>query len=205
MTAPEKTYLSSPKLKLTAVNKRGEEKGYAKLGWEFSYNKLQLTFYSGFKDSKNVYLDVGYDGLMMICDCLLKAATSEKFTGTRFTVTKGFGQKREEQGSIVIGRSEDGVIWMSLDAEGCPKLRFELLYPSNLSISNLDGSEKSKAELSSLRATGYAKALVFLGASVAADKFDPNAGANFNKGKSGGGSSGGSSGHDYSNDSDYEY
>jgi hypothetical protein len=40
MTAPEKTYLSSPKLKLTAVNKRGEEKGYAKLGWEFSYNKL---------------------------------------------------------------------------------------------------------------------------------------------------------------------
>lgn len=63
------------------------------------------------------------------------------------------------QGQIVIGRDEDSFVWMSVFAEGRPKIKF-VFASGNFSVfKNTDGSPMSEADVSSILAAATVRSL----------------------------------------------
>ena len=196
---PKQTLLNTPRYKLTAMVKKGDERGYANLSLSYNFNKLQINLWPGFKGDKGLYMQISDTTFYMWLDALMSAATNKEFKDIRFNLTKGLGGK-ELLGELIVGRDDDGVVWTTAHAEGFQKIKFPLLYPDNTKVTYLDGSEMSKRDLSALRTTGYTKALMHAVSAIITRDFDPNAGARFNDNKGGGRSGGGGSSMDFDDD-----
>ncbi len=63
------------------------------------------------------------------------------------------------QSSVVFGKNEDGIIWISVVAKDRPKIRFSFNISEWHTISRVDGNPVTKGELSSIAANGMLNVL----------------------------------------------
>ena len=81
----------------------------------------------------------------------------ECYTSTRGT--DGSYGERTVLSEVVFGKDEAGIVWVSVIAEGRPKIKFEFKVYDYHKIYKADGSQMSESETSSLQALAVIKAL----------------------------------------------
>lgn len=194
---PPETIMSSPELKLSA---RGAGQGeYAKFGWQWAFNSLGTTFFDGRKEGANRFFNVKVKmpTLAMYCNELINASLPGPYSipeGMEIKLYQGKGSDKKHAGSLIVGKDEDGLIWTAIAKEGFFKAKFYFTLPEGVVVVRLGGGEVTKAEISSRRARAHAETLTQAALLTWGNKFDPDAGNDFNN-KDGGNSGGGYGGN----------
>jgi hypothetical protein len=92
----------------------------------------------------------------------IKAKPGEKFKMDCLNAKWEDGKTTNEkylQGSIIIGKDKEGIIWISVVEENKPKIKFEILGSDWHRYYNTDGSQATKTEVSVMTAIGLCKAI----------------------------------------------
>lgn len=180
------------KLSLTSTQ------GKAKLKFGIYRNNPRVTVYTNEpNDANNNYgmitaaLDpVAFSSMMEILKELTEksGANNVKYKIDSLTLTPGEpGQKRETKlvASVLIGKDEEGVIWITVVADGRPKFKFEFGDFKFHKFYRPDGSQMSKTELSGIAAKATANFLNNIFATYVTTNYEHTPPSTFKKGSGG--------------------
>jgi hypothetical protein len=205
----KKIALDNNKLSMRAPNSKGKMAG---LNWMLVKNNPRLVVYTNDPEDTTDYgkITAALDAPTFFAFVqLLRQAIAaegkfrEKIDNSNFTFPGG---KRSETPSVVssliVGRDEDGLIWISVSAPRRPQIKFHFINPDFHNFLHNDGTPYTKAECSVLYAKSYATLLELVMAHLLVSEYvapepKPDQGGNRggyggNRGGGGGGNSGGS-------------
>lgn len=224
-----KNALDNKKLGMRAPNATGQ---YASLQWSLVNNNPRITVYTNDANDTKDYGKISanldaptFFSFLTILKKAIDAPIGEKIElpiieNSNFIFPGG---KRSEKpvvvSRLIVGRDEDGTIWISVTAQGRPNIKFPFTSPEFHSLIRKNGEKISAGELSAIYASAYHSMLSSVMAHCLVSLYtEPppkdgqgggNRGGGFNRGggggggynrgsqgggNSGGGSSGGSSG-----------
>lgn len=210
----EKNAFDNAALKLEGVAENGNKA--PQLAVNIAKNRATFTVFTNdpndTKDYGKIRLQLSVPYFNTVLFLLELAAQGKLEGGRKFVEVKDFafpGGKRTEQpivlGRVIVGRDDDGLVWISVTAHGRPNCKFPLIPKTYNTIRNADSSEVSRAEHSQLYAMGWALSMKTLMAQLAVIKFEeyiPKGGNNNGGGNRGGynnnnngGNSGGNGGY----------
>lgn len=198
----KKMVLDNEKLRLRAPNAKGK---MASLNWGLYSNNPRLTVYTNDPDDTvdNGVIRAALDAptFFAFLELLSEAINSreafrKKIDNLNFTFPGG---RRSETPSVVssliIGREDDGTIYISVAAPRRPVVKFPFTNPDFHNFYHGDGTQYSKADISNVYARSYLRMLSTLMTVAMDTNYTPpkpreDNGGGF-KGKSGGGGYGG--------------
>jgi hypothetical protein len=171
--ARAKTPLDNNKLQLYAMNDEGKS---ARLLWSIINNNPRITVYTNMStdsgEEKNfgrISANLDMPVFMTVLELLNNVGSLPN--GEKYVMeNKGYtyvGGRRSDNPTKVselwIGKDAEGVVWLSVVAEGRPKIKFELLLPSfHTLMSASTGQPLGKAKVSEIVAKGYVRLLTQL-------------------------------------------
>lgn len=204
----EKNAFDNAALKLVGVPENGNKA--PQLAVNITKNRAVLTVFTNdpndTKDYGKIRVQLTGPYFNAVLYLLEQAAQGKLEGGRKFIEIKDFafpGGKRTEQpivlGRVIVGRDEDGLVWISVTANGRPNCKFPLIPQTYNTVRNADSSEVSRAEHSQIYAMGWAQSMKTLWAQLAVLKFEeyiPKGGGN---GGNRGGYNGGGGGYNNNN------
>jgi hypothetical protein len=124
----------------------------------------RLTVFTGPKGREGIITGpIDLDGLFVFTSKLREIADgpkNEKFAMVLKTMlyedNKPTKQKQVAS-TLFCGKDEEGVVWVGLQAEGKPKLKFNFVLSDFMELKKMDGNIATKDELSPIVAKSYAK------------------------------------------------
>jgi hypothetical protein len=133
------------------------------LEWSSREGCPRITIWTNIKEdaknkSGNIYAGMNPETFYIFLSVLKKVAMGNP--GDKYTIAN-MSSFRKEDGSVGekthvsdthIGKDSDGIVWISVTAEGRPKLKFEIQISDFHILSKSDGSGFTKAETSQLQA-----------------------------------------------------
>lgn len=202
--ARKKIALDNNKLSMRAPNSKGKMAG---LNWMLVKNNPRLVVYTNDPEDTTDYgkITAALDAPTFFAFVqLLKRAIvaegkfREKIDNSNFTFPGG---KRSETPSVVssliVGKDEDGMIWISVSAPRRPQIKFHFINPDFHNFLHNDGTPYTKTECSVLYAQSYATMLELLMAHLMVTEYvapEPKPDNGGGRGGYGGGNRGGSGG-----------
>lgn len=210
----KKIALDNPKLTMYAPNSVGKS---ARLAWGLVDNNPRITVHTNDpNDSNNDYgrISAHLDATTLYAIFELLKATidapgkcRDKIDCLKYTFPNGKrSDKPSVTASVVVGKDENGVIWISLSAYQRPQIQFKFSNPDFHHFIHEDGTRFTHNEVSVLYAKAYINLLERMYAHVLVTEFKeierkPNGGGNggggYNRGGDGGGYKGGNSNGNY--------
>lgn len=208
-----KNALDNSKLGLRAPNRAGK---MASLVWSMAGNNPRITVYTNDPDDTVNYgrISSHLDLPMMYALLRLIRRAIETPEGTKYRdkiENKKYlypnGKRSdvpEVTDSLIVGKNEDGLIWICVDAPRRPKIQFPFLIPDFHNLVHGDGSVFTQAESSKIAAESWVDMLSHLVVAVNVKEYvhperkEDKRGNNNNRGGSGGGNS--SSNNDFDDD-----
>jgi hypothetical protein len=169
--------------------------GKAKLKFGIYRNNPRVTVYTNEQDdAKNNYgmitaaLDpIAFGSLLELLDDLANkpGANNVKYKVDSLTLVQNEESRQRETkltASVVVGRDEEGVIWISVIADGRPKFKFEFGNFKFHKFFHPDGTQMTKAELSTIAAKATVKFLNSIFATYVTNNYEHIPPSNFKKG-----------------------
>lgn len=205
--------LDNRKLTMSAPNNKGK---FANLRWQLIKNNPRIVVFTNDpEDQNNEYgkITAALDAptffmFLRLLESAINATGKfrEKIDNSNFTFPGG---KRSESPSVVssliVGRDEDGLIWISVSAPRRPQIKFPFMNPEFHSLYHGDGSPYTPAEISKAYASAYIDMLRLMMANLLVSEWVPpdppkdqgnrgGGGGYGNRGGGGGGYGGGGGG-----------
>tara|TARA_B100000700_G_scaffold161579_2_gene178947 strand:- start:313 stop:993 length:681 start_codon:yes stop_codon:yes gene_type:complete len=117
----------------------------------------------------------------------LSVVDSDPGTTKRVELRDGPPNKTFPGSTVIIGRDEEGVVFMGLAAKGRPNKKFELMPSAYLQLQDSQGNVLPKGEVSQYYARGYFNMVRYLVEREVYDTYEPYTGPKGGPGKPGGG------------------
>lgn len=166
-----KIALDNDKLKLhTPVS--GQPGKKSSLTWGMYQNNPRIVVYTNCEASATRENDYGkitaaldaiaFEGLMDLLELITTSPndTRYKLENSNFTF---FGGRRSESPSVVsevwVGKDKEGVMWISVTAQGRPKIKFEFMFSDYHHFFTADGNSLPKPTASVMACKAYCKVL----------------------------------------------
>lgn len=198
--APRKlNALDNKKLRMSAPNKKGK---MASLAWMLVKNNPRLVVYTNDPDDQNndygkisANLDAPtfFAFLALLKDAIdAPGQFGEKIENKNFTW--GGGKRSDEPvvvNSLIVGKDEDGTIWVCVSAPRRPQLKFPFTSPDFHHFIHRDGSPYTAAEISKIYATAYHSMLSLLAGNLLVTEWVPPDPPKDQNNRGGGGGQGG--------------
>lgn len=201
-----KNAMDNSKLGLRAPNRINK---MASLSWRMLNNNPRITVYTNDPDdtvdygkiSSHLDLPTFYMFLELVqqaIDTPLGEKYWNKLENKKYTFPGGKRSEHPEvTDSLVVGKDEDGLIWICVDAPRRPKIKFPFMQPDFHALVHRDGSPFTQAEASKIAAQAWVKMLSHIAVAVNVQQYkhpepkDSGAGGNRGGGNRGGGNYGG--------------
>lgn len=175
------------------------DKGVPKLAFSvFNGNPSMTVFPNDPADEQNGKPIKGkMDGIIFstMIATALSVVDSEPGTTKRVELRDGPPNKTFPGSTVIIGRDEEGVVFMGLAAKGRPNKKFELMPSAYLQLQDAQGNPLSRGEVSQYYARGYFNMIRYLVEREVYDTYEPYTGPKGGQGGNrGGGNYGGNRG-----------
>lgn len=200
-----KIALDNNKLSLSAPNSKGKKAG---LLWQLINNNPRIVVYTNDPDDQVDYGKITaaldsptFFAFLRLIEQAITAEKGYKEKIDNLNYTWGGGKRSDTPtvvSSLLVGKDDDGVIWIAVSAPRRPQIKFPFMNPEFHNFIHRDGTPYEKAEVSALMAAAYVDFLRPMLANLMVSEYvepkpkDDRGGNNRSSGgNSGGGNSGG--------------
>lgn len=164
----EKNALDNTKLRMVGAKKEGA-KSPPTLSWQVVNNNPWITVYSNDPEDAEdngritAKLDItACYGLLELFREVINGPRDSKFNMENKNF-KYYGNQRSEAPTVVssvyLGKTADGVVWISVTAPNRPRIKFEFDFGDYHKVFNSDGNAISREHSSKLIASSYLRML----------------------------------------------
>ncbi len=167
----KKSPLELDKLSIYTKPEKAEDRS-ARLIWSLVFNNPRITIFTNKKELTNKENDWGritarLDPMIAFSILNQLADLVNKPNGTRFLIKNinypvidgKRAETPEHVNDVIIGKDQEGVIWLSIKEEGKPNIKFNITFSDYHEIVNGDGTPLTIEEASKLATIAYTSIL----------------------------------------------